>query len=61
MNYPPFMYTQAYGGYTQLTSQDSEQVDQNNQEQLRQITQFIKNLRDPLKREDALNSLSKKR
>lgn len=32
MNYPPFMYTQGYGGYTQLTSQDTEQVDQNNQE-----------------------------
>lgn len=61
MNYPPFMYPQGYGGYTQMTSQDPEQLDQNSQEELRLITQYIKNLRDPAKREEALNLLSRKR
>lgn len=61
MNYPTFMYQQGYGGFTQMTNQDPEQLDQNSQQQLRLITQYIKNLRDPTKREQALNLLSRKR
>lgn len=61
MNYPYYMYPQGYGGYPQNPTQDSQQHDQNNQEELRLITQYIKNLRDPSKREEALNMLSRKR
>jgi hypothetical protein len=31
MNYPSYMYPQGYGGYSQMPTQDSEQLDQNNQ------------------------------
>ena len=61
MTYPPFMYSQGYGGYPQMTSQDPDHLDHNSQEELKLITQYIKNLRDPAKREEALNCLSRKR
>ncbi len=31
MNYPAYMYTQAYGTYPQMQSQDPEHLDQNTQ------------------------------
>ena len=61
MNYPYYMYQQGYNGYPQTTSQESQHHDQNTQEELRLITIYIKNLRDPSKREEALNMLSRKR
>lgn len=60
MNYPPYLYyPQQYGGYNNQP-QDPSLID-NNQEELNNITTYIKNLRDPAKREDALNKLSRKR
>ena len=60
MNYPPYLYyPQQYGGYSNQP-QDPSLID-NNQEELSNITTYIKNLRDPAKREDALNKLSRKR
>lgn len=60
MNYPYYMYQQNYG-YQPTDPQSQPPQDQNSQEELRQITQYIKNLRDPAKREEALNMLSRKR
>lgn len=31
MNYPAYMYSQNYGGYSQVSPQDTEQTDQNSQ------------------------------
>lgn len=61
MSYPYYMYQPGFGGYPQNPPQDPQQHDQNMQEELRHITQYIKNLRDPSKREEALNMLSRKR
>ena len=50
MNYPPYLYyNQPYPNYPQ--TQDPSLMDSNNHEELEHITQFIKNLRDPEKRE----------
>ena len=59
MNYPSYLYyTSQYGNYNQPP--DPSLTD-NNQEELNNITTYIKNLRDPAKREEALNQLSRKR
>ena len=61
-NYPSYMYytNQTFGGFQQ-GNQDPSLIEANNQEELKIITQYIKNLRDPEKREEALNQLSRKR
>lgn len=38
MNYPAYMYPQGYLGYQQQPTQDTEQVDQNIQEEIKVIT-----------------------
>lgn len=58
MNYSYLYYPTQYGNYNQ--TQDPSLID-NNQEELNNITVYIKNLRDPAKREEALNQLSRKR
>lgn len=58
MPYPYLYYSQTYG--YQQGSQDPH-PELNTQEELNLITQFIKNLREPDKREEALNQLSRKR
>ena len=59
-NYPYLYYNQPFGNYPPA-NQDPSLIEVNYQEELKLITQYIKNLRDPEKREEALNQLSRKR